>query len=78
MSTYGRFEIGTSLIPDGWYLETLSDVRTPHKFAKHVATHIAWICQLQHVNGGRLTSATGKEPQVAINEAIRIIKEQQR
>lgn len=58
-------------LPDGWWLDSLSEVRTKVIYAndRHKPTG-EWKCALQHERGGHLIEAKGQTPQAAIDAAI--------
>lgn len=72
-------KIDLSIIPKDWFLQRLCDVRSPIHTTKDRHEHLAWGCELQHVNGGRLQRATGETPQQALDscvERVRVIWEE--
>lgn len=60
-----------STIPDGWFLQRMRQEHTNPRYAgeKHQPTGV-WLCDLQHVTGGRLVSGKGASPQGALVDAI--------
>lgn len=65
-------------LPQGWFLETLRDLRKPiiKLGDTHESTGI-WQCFLQHeLRGGHLTLGEGPTPQAAIDNAKAKIKRQ--
>ena len=62
-------------IPDGWYVASLEDVRTPLVCLGGKYAHVHWKCDLQWADGGgRLCSGTGPTPGAAHAAAIQEIR----
>lgn len=61
-----------SKIPDGWFLYGLGERVKPiiYRGDKHENTGEGFWCELQHRDGGRLTKATGPNPEQALENCI--------
>ena len=44
-------------MPEGWWLKSVGECRTDIKYAGDRHDPVSWYAALQHINGGRLTSA---------------------
>lgn len=58
-------------IPKDWFLMRLVNLHSTIAFRgeRHEPLHPGWLCELQHVEGGRLTSATANSPNAAVKAA---------
>lgn len=64
------------LIPEGWFLWSLRDERTDIVCAGDSHRHKWFTCSLQHETGGKMCTATGRTPFLAITRAVEIAKRQ--
>lgn len=67
--------IDVAMIPNGWWLDGLREIRTRQTYAgdKHEPTG-KFICDLQHVLGGRLIEGTGTTADEAFSTAVHNVK----
>lgn len=62
--------VDLSLIPDGWFLQRMTHVHSRIIFAGEKHVPVGWLCELQHVSGGRLKIGKGDTPLEALADAI--------
>lgn len=62
--------VDLSKIPQGWFLWSLKDNRTLILYKEDIHEHLEWICELQHILGGKFCWNSGSNPQDAVNRCI--------